>query len=340
MKKRILAALAGAVACTSSCTIFDQSKSTKGADVQFGRDAGVPGREPDYRGAISKISLPTELDPEKKGAWDQPGLSEADQLSNALKGFYKYGEGSAGQNDELRLRRNRVQDRIIMASNQACDVYKRHLLAIQSVVNYTYGNFELLTAGLGAVLKPAGTSRALAAAAAVLSGSRAEWNDDFFRKLLAEVITRGISVERQTYGNFITQQKREPIDKYSVEEAIADALQYHSKCTLIAGLENAQKSQSFYADPGLIRFAELTKRSPEDLFSKILAPQTNPTPASTNTPTGTPTGAPTGQPTGTPTGTPTTTPTGTPTGAPTTTPTGTPTTAPTESPPQQLRRPE
>lgn len=274
-----LVSLAALAACTSACTFLEPDRSIKGGMIRFGDSNGF--LSADYDGPITTVSLPHELDPLGCGGWmEEDGknkgkrkdpLTEEEALSAALKGFYhpvydrhptatkcQDAVVAAGDlNDSMVMRRNRVQDRIIMASNQACDAYKRHLLATQSVANYMYGNATLLAAGLGATLKPASTAQALSGVAAILSGSRAEYNDAFFRKLLAEVVTRGISVERQTISTYILGRQKESLRTYSMQAAIADGLNYNSKCTLIAGLENAQKSQQFYADPGAGRLGEL-----------------------------------------------------------------------------------
>ena len=279
---------------SSACTFMEPDRSIKGGMIRFGDSNGF--LSVDYDGPLTTVSLPHELDPLDCGGWTDgkgkrdPNLTEEEALSRALRGFYHpiYDRSSIAVNCKgavsttvltpsemlnMEMRRNRVQDRIIMASNQACDAYKRHLLATQSVANYTYGNATLLTAGLGAILKPASTAQALSGAAAILSGSRAEYNDAFFRKLLAEVVTRGISVERQTSLTYILERQKAVIRDYSLQLAIADAINYNSKCTLIVGLENAQKSQSFYADPGLDRLGELLtedKTSGARLLQRLL----------------------------------------------------------------------
>ncbi|CUS56179.1 MULTISPECIES: hypothetical protein [unclassified Hyphomonas] len=233
--------------------------------------------------SLKFVDLLHALDPDNTSGWRGGGACETsgsgdlradEKLACALNGFYsdEYADipfelesEDDGQLDNLSLetntnlmfRRNRLQDRVILASNQACDDYKRHLLATQSETNFVYGNMAVLTGGLGAIFTPPSTSRALSGASAIITGSRAEYNSSFFRKLLAEVITRGISEERDTLFKDIKKKQKVSIRGYSVEQALADAVQYNAKCSLIAGLENAQKAQSFYADPGLERMSEL-----------------------------------------------------------------------------------
>ncbi|KDA04026.1 hypothetical protein [Hyphomonas oceanitis] len=302
MRAVIFSALIGVSACSS----IDPDRSLSGGIVDL--DPGATGflNQTDYENkALKFVDLLTELDPENKSGWresakwnsrqaetvastdedklcsgDNAKMRQDQKLSCALSGFYQDATDEDFETNEvtsassLKFRRNRVQDRIILASNQACDQYRRHLLATQSEVNFAYGNAATLTAGLGAVLTPAGTSRALSGAAAIITGSRAEYNGNFFRKLLAEVITRGIAEERDGVFKSIKKNQKESIAVYTVEQAIADAVQYNAKCSLIAGLENAQKAQTFYADPGLERLSELFDGETGDysnLLTKISA---------------------------------------------------------------------
>lgn len=274
-----------AVLSVSACSVLGDNHSLSGGLVNF--DPGTPGMLPttNYDNkSIMFVDLMTELDPENYSGWTghtgasapafpksvcdakkSSDLRSDEQFSCAISGFYNPGymtvdHGVAGEEEKLeiiRFRRNRVQDRIILASNLACDEYRRHLLTTQSEVNFLYGNAATLTAGLGAILTPPGTSQALAGASAIISGSRAEYNSNYYRKLLAEVITRGIAESRDQVFEKIKKKQLSGITNYSVEQALADAVQYNSKCTLIAGLESAQAAQSFYADPGLEHLSEL-----------------------------------------------------------------------------------
>ena len=235
--------------------------------------------------SLKFVDLLNGLDPKNASGWrggteskcNSSGNNELrsdEKLACALNGFYSdaykhvpFEKILNADNSEvgglpvrelnLKFRRNRLQDRLFLASNQACDDYKRRLLSTQSSVNFAYGNMAVLTGGLGAMFTPPSTSRALSGASAIITGSRAEYNNSFFRKLLAEVITRGIAEERDTLFKKVKKKQTYSIQSYSVEQALADAVQYNAKCSLIAGLENAQKAQSFYSDPGLERMSEL-----------------------------------------------------------------------------------
>ena len=233
--------------------------------------------------SLKFVDLLNGLDPKNVSGWrggadckcNSSGNNELrsdEKLACALNGFYSdaykhvpFKKVLHAQNKRelpdkevnLKFRSNRLQDRLFLASNQACDDYKRRLLSTQSSVNFAYGNMAVLTGGLGAIFTPPSTSRALSGASAIITGSRAEYNNSFFRKLLAEVITRGIAEERDTLFKKVKKKQTYSIQSYSVEQALADAVQYNAKCSLIAGLENAQKAQSFYSDPGLERMSEL-----------------------------------------------------------------------------------
>lgn len=207
---------------------------------------------------LLRVDLVKELDPSTQGCQDLDAdacksLTPSARFGNALVAFYEeYGESRYG-----RLRRNQLQHRIILASNVACDEYKRHLLSTQAQTNFLLGSLTTATAGLGAVFTDPATVRGLSGAAAILSGVRAEYNDAFFRRLVAEAITKGINIERDAVYDEIDKYQSRSLARYTVEAALADAIQYNARCTLIAGLENLEKSQEFFRDPGLKRLLEL-----------------------------------------------------------------------------------
>ena len=259
------------------------SKSIQGSRISLtppSDSSGIGPIENQYENtALKVVDLMAILDPANYSGWaeinededapqtrcntanDHDGLTDSERLSCAFYGFhsvrYEDDEELVAGAEAPEFRRNEVQDRIIMASNQACGEYKQHLLASQSGTNFAYGNATTLTAALAAIFTPPDTTRALAGTSAFLSGSRAEYNNNYFRKLLAEVITRGISEERDTLIESIQKRRSFDLDKYTVQNAVADAIVYDAKCSLIAGLENAQKSQSFYSELGIKRLAFL-----------------------------------------------------------------------------------
>ncbi|PCJ27534.1 MAG: hypothetical protein COA96_03275 [SAR86 cluster bacterium] len=171
-------------------------------------------------------------------------------IEYALDEFYKRVADATPTNKSIA--RNRVQDRIIAASNQRCETYKQSLYELDRNFNFITGSITTALAGAGAIIAHEQTAKELAALAGISSGVRAEFNADYFRNITIEVISKGIDARRAREKQAMGAKKRQPFIDYTVEAAIADAVNYHGACTAISGLQEAGDAiakQS--ADPGL-----------------------------------------------------------------------------------------
>ena len=170
---------------------------------------------------------------------------EQQRLSEAFESFYEE------ESKKLKERRNRVQDRIMAASNQRCARYKQFLKRFDSYNNVFFGAITTGAAGLGAIFTPASTVAALSGAAAISSGIRSEVNDTLFQEKTIQVLTSGFEDQRKVIRKKITNYQACDIKTYSVETAIGDAIKYHDACSLITGLEVVAENVERAKDPGL-----------------------------------------------------------------------------------------
>ncbi len=138
-----------------------------------------------------------------------------------------------------KLSRNRVQDRIMMASNQLCEQYKVVLKKKQSNANFWFGTASTTFGAAGAVASGVQAAKNLSALSGLTSGVRAEYNQSYFSDLAAQVVTKGIDARRSEILEKINEAKLLPIEEYTLEASIADAISYHGACSLISGLEQA-----------------------------------------------------------------------------------------------------
>ena len=158
--------------------------------------------------------------------------------------------------DGKELLRNQVQERILAASNQACAEFKRELKALDARVNFIFGSLTTAVAGAGAIFT-GGTSQALSGVAGIISGVRAEFNQDYFQMLTIQVITDGLGKKRQEIYTKILNDRKGNLTEYPVERAIKDAIFYHDNCSLVAGLEQAALSIERAANPGINELKKL-----------------------------------------------------------------------------------
>jgi hypothetical protein len=156
-------------------------------------------------------------------------------------------EKNAGKS---KLHRNRVQEFILAASNQACGVYKHNLKEFEAEVNFWLGSLTTALAGAGAIFTGTDIVRALSGAAGITSGVRFEFNEDFFQNLTIQVITKGLESKRREIYDEIVKNREHGLEKYPIQRAIKDAIFYHDHCSLISGLEQAAITIERNENPG------------------------------------------------------------------------------------------
>jgi len=141
--------------------------------------------------------------------------------------------------DQLKYRRNELQDRIIAASNQRCGMYLRMLASSKAESQLTWGGLAVFLSGAASVVTPVNTAKALSAGSTVSNGILAQYNEAYFNNLAINVISSGITSQREGILLQINKKKTSDLIEYPVNRAIADAVQYHSVCNIISGLETA-----------------------------------------------------------------------------------------------------
>lgn len=141
--------------------------------------------------------------------------------------------------DKLKYQRNELQDRIIAASNQRCGMYLRMLASSKAESQLTWSGLAVLLSGAAAVVTPVNTAKALSAGSTVSNGILSQYNEAYFNNLAINVISSGITSQREGILLQINAKKTADLIEYPVNRAIADAVQYHSVCNIISGLETA-----------------------------------------------------------------------------------------------------
>jgi hypothetical protein len=198
--------------------------------------------------------------------------------------------------------RDEVQDRVLASSNQKCGDYMRTLFAQKGDTEVFWGSLSTLFSGAGAVLSHMPTAQAFSAGGAVFSGINSEFQQAYFANKAIEVITTGINarrseilkniiLRREQHNIYLMQrtnllvdktlkteteeielknketQKKKPESKvalsYSLNASIRDALQYHSACSTVVGLEVAAESIARVQNPGIAEVSSFMKKLKE-----------------------------------------------------------------------------
>lgn len=144
---------------------------------------------------------------------------------------------AADQYADASFHRNRVQERLMAASQQACNFYKDRLRRLDTSVNFFLGSLTTVLGGVSPLFS--GSSDVLGALAGVTSGVRSEFNTTYFQNLSLHVITRGIDSRRERRLTTIRAKNSSAISDYNTTAAVVDALKFHNDCSLNAGLEEA-----------------------------------------------------------------------------------------------------
>jgi len=229
----------------AGCSIL-KSNAFKGELSVFGTGALMD------RDSFERIDLTLLLDPTSEGIKEDTKIFSNDddlptkrkKIENAFDAFYKNPVG------QIR-RRNRVQERILAASNQRCGEYKKFLKQFDSGTNFFLGSLTTAVAGAGAIFSATSTVRALSGAAAIISGVRSEFNQVYFSSQAIQVLSAGFDSKRKELYENMLKNRPNNMTKYPVEAAVKDAVEYHENCSLLAGLERAALSIERIDNPGL-----------------------------------------------------------------------------------------
>lgn len=185
---------------------------------------------------------------------DEADKKESDTrkaLEKADKDFSELKTKVAANELPLLLKRNAIQNKLIAASDQRCNAYLNYMQRSSSEMNFGLGFLTTAVGGAGSIVTGATAARVLAGAASILSGTQAEFDQDFYYNQAVNVLLRGITEARKEILTDIESDAGRgtngdrPYLAYPVEKAIADAIRYHGACTLAKGIEQLGKTINF-----------------------------------------------------------------------------------------------
>lgn len=258
--------LACALAALAGCGVIGPEASTRSRDrvTTFGANPQFDNER------YEMVDLLTLIDPEGKrrnsagaslramslfggGSLEAAAESEEErkvrqELVLAYDAFYSY-----DNRDPVRLaqRRNRVQDRLIGASNQRCSAYTVYLNRFDAYQQTGFGWATTLFGGAAAIVGGLKDARILGGLAGISSGFQAELAQGLLGNLASYVIVPGMELRRKEIMNEMNSRRTGDIGRYNLEAALADAGRYHGACTLVAGLEQAKDAIKTVENPGM-----------------------------------------------------------------------------------------
>jgi hypothetical protein len=226
---------------------------------------------------VDLIALLTNGQSNSTGVPEASFPAEFEKHLAAMRGELDSKTGEPVKN--LKYARNRIQDRLIVASNDKCEEYKTVLKQKQSTSNFYYGMTSIIAGAAGAISNGMQAAKNLAAVSGVSTSLRSEHNQAYYADMAAHVITKGITQKRKVIADAIYCARQQEEKEYTVERAIADSIIYHGACSLIGGLEtldhvlstlnanvgtDALSANQFFAPYIKARQKELTGETPKE----------------------------------------------------------------------------
>ncbi len=136
-------------------------------------------------------------------------------LSNGL--YDKFYE-QASRSIAISMRRNSIQDSIMVHSEHYCRYFKARLHDTDIKVNLALGIASTALSGLATIFTDPTTVRALAGAGAIVSGSQSRYNEVMFANLAVQTVIAGIDLSRERILRDINSKRFFPLDKDDIDE--------------------------------------------------------------------------------------------------------------------------
>jgi hypothetical protein len=150
-------------------------------------------------------------------------------------------EDRLGYCDNLR---NRLQSVLLSRSDALCESHKGDIHAAASGFNFGLGLATTLLSGAGAIASGQAAQRTYAAFASSTNATRSILNEQVYQQQVAGAITSAVDSARRRKSDEIAGQRLVPVSRYSVDEAIRDAQEYHFQCSFYAGLTELKNAIS------------------------------------------------------------------------------------------------
>jgi hypothetical protein len=241
-----------ATGLVAGCQSVDPEYSTLGGGGDRVNSAGVHqllGPEFERLDLIQLLGVPQRSVEAQQAQQDcktssdaRPSHSEEYRMGCLIDdAFSRYHTDSALDTE---ARRNSIQDRILSASDQRCNVFLIYIHRHEAATSFWLGSLTTLLAGAGAIATGVDAARTLAGSAGIVSGVRAEYSQSYLENQTTSIISKGISQRRKAIKDEIDARRHDPLTSYTIERAVGDAMRYHGSCSIIAGLEETDTTLS------------------------------------------------------------------------------------------------
>ena len=147
------------------------------------------------------------------------------------------------QKDLCSYQRNLVIGDLIGISDTMCDTHIRTIYGNEASLNIITGTFTNAFSGAATVVGGEGSKSILSALAFFFNSERSLMNETVYKSVLVPAIVKKINESRQASRKNIFQKyetnKNEDYEKYPVNIALLDVIEYHQTCSFMSGLQKA-----------------------------------------------------------------------------------------------------
>ena len=192
------------------------------------------------------------------------------RLSQAIARFYrvydaptppKLADGPKGQDGKPTsvnagaLMRNDIQDQLIAASNVSCRAWKAVFSQWGTDVNFATKSLTTISSALGTAFTGVDVKSGFTAASSISSGVGSNYNEVYLRQKTIDVIFQAIDSRRQSIVQGLMAKRVNKdgsltgLETYTLSQAIADGLDYHSACSVESGLQQVSEKLAPGAPP-------------------------------------------------------------------------------------------
>lgn len=223
------------------------------------------GNEADLAKSFKDGTLPASLG---QGIKDAEAARQASATaSNRSNQTWKNASGGAVGG----LYRSNIQNRIKMAADRRCEIYKSVLSSAKAEKTFFSGLAAAVVGVTGGLVSDT-ASRYFSAAAGGIAGGGAAFDSAVFQGQAIDLVTYGIDVARSEWQRNIFDAKRDlPLKDYGLEDAIGHAIQYNGHCTMATALHYVADKLTQKPDVGQIINEQLMLAAKQQCNIKAMA---------------------------------------------------------------------
>lgn len=135
--------------------------------------------------------------------------------------------------------RNQAVAILVMSVDTLCVQHRKSIYGRDAGTNIVLGTLTNLFAGGAAVAKSAGAKSIYAALALFSNSERSLVNETVYKTMIVTAVDQKLVETMNTKGEALKHRLKDPVDIYSLPEAVLDVVELHNSCSFMNGLRLA-----------------------------------------------------------------------------------------------------